>query len=199
MPYFLKPLKTISVINAEISATYWTARWWHKCFQPIAIQSVIFSLQKRKNTSSKEEWSQTCFQVSRERHRCYFSFRDKTCQFVRSRNTDTALAICQILTYLKVHREQAKEHRTKNTAWHVDSKGSLVFIHSEIFNPSLKAQKERFSATKKKKCTFSLYLNQPQGEIPNTHSRSKCMQMQPDSLNMWEASLSHEGSRIKSI
>lgn len=49
------------------------------------------------------------------------------------------------------------------------------------------------------KCSFPLHLNQSQGEIPNIHSRSKCMQMQPDSLNTQEASLSHEGSRIKYI
>jgi len=59
------------------------------------------------------------------------------------------------------------------------------------------AQKERFSATKE--CSFPLYLDQPQEEIPNIHSRSKRMQMQPDSLNMQAASLSHEGSRIKSM
>lgn len=90
----------------------------------------------------------------------------------------------------------SRGQRTHISTWTL--RAPLVSIHSKILNLSLKALKDRFSATKKK-CSFPLYFNQPQGEIPDIHSRSKCMQMQPDSLNIREVRLSHEGSRIKSI
>lgn len=102
-PTFWNLLKTLSIISAKNSATYWTTHWWHKCFHHIAIQSVIFLLHRRKNTlSKKEEWSQAHFQVSTERCRWYFSFGDKPSQSVRSINTNSAFAICQMLNYTKV-------------------------------------------------------------------------------------------------
>lgn len=59
-------------------------------------------LHRRKNTLSNKEWSQTHFQVSTERCRWYFSFGDKPSQSIRSINTNTAFAICQMLNYTKV-------------------------------------------------------------------------------------------------
>lgn len=112
--YFLKPLKTI-FISAENFASYQTTHWWPKCFHHIAIRTVIFSPCRGENTLHKE-WSQSCFQVSRERCKYNFSFGDKLSWAVRSMNTNVVLASYQILIYSKVatqgtgHGAQDKEH-----------------------------------------------------------------------------------------
>lgn len=77
----------------------------------------------------------------------------------------------------------AREQGTNNTLSMWTLRAPLVSSHSKILNLNLKALKEVFSY-KRKKSSFPLYFNQPQGEIPNIPSKSKCMQMQPDSLNI---------------